>query len=107
MTAYEINIFLLCASFALNFNEEFLAHASILPYENITLVADEYVLPQLPYNYEDLEPHMDAGTVRLHHTGHHAAYTRLQDERRAQQLAGAAGDGHTTSPGCTTVVDAL
>jgi Fe-Mn family superoxide dismutase len=32
-----------------------------------------YTLPQLPYPYEALEPHIDAETMRLHHTRHHQA----------------------------------
>src|SRR5690606_36987371 len=31
-------------------------------------------LPSLPYAYEALEPHIDARTMQIHHTGHHAAY---------------------------------
>lgn len=38
--------------------------------------AGRYVLPPLPYRYEDLEPHIDAETMRLHHSVHHASYVR-------------------------------
>ena len=31
-------------------------------------------LPDLPYAYSALEPHMDALTVQIHHDKHHAAY---------------------------------
>jgi len=31
-------------------------------------------LPDLPYAYTALEPHMDAQTVQIHHDKHHAAY---------------------------------
>ena len=34
-----------------------------------------FELPQLPYQYTDLEPHIDARTMEIHHTKHHAAYT--------------------------------
>ncbi|MBW6441407.1 superoxide dismutase [Patescibacteria group bacterium] len=34
----------------------------------------KYTLPELTYNYEDLEPYMDAETVKLHHSVHHASY---------------------------------
>jgi Fe-Mn family superoxide dismutase len=34
----------------------------------------EYVLPDLPYPYESLEPHIDAETMRIHHDKHHAGY---------------------------------
>jgi Fe-Mn family superoxide dismutase len=33
-----------------------------------------YQLPQLPYSYDALEPHIDETTMRLHHTKHHQAY---------------------------------
>ncbi len=33
-----------------------------------------YSLPPLPYDYADLEPHIDAQTVKLHHDVHHAGY---------------------------------
>ena len=34
-----------------------------------------FELPQLPYAYDALEPHIDARTMEIHHTKHHAAYT--------------------------------
>jgi Fe-Mn family superoxide dismutase len=34
-----------------------------------------FELPQLPYQYKDLEPHIDAKTMEIHHSKHHAAYT--------------------------------
>ena len=33
-----------------------------------------FQLPQLPYAYDALEPHIDARTMEIHHTKHHAAY---------------------------------
>jgi len=35
----------------------------------------EFVLPELPYAYNALEPFIDAQTMELHHSKHHAAYT--------------------------------
>lgn len=32
------------------------------------------ILPELPYAYDALEPHIDAETMTLHHDKHHAAY---------------------------------
>lgn len=33
-----------------------------------------YSLPELPYAYDALEPHIDARTMEIHHTKHHNAY---------------------------------
>jgi Fe-Mn family superoxide dismutase len=35
----------------------------------------EFVLPVLPYAYDALEPFIDAKTMEVHHSKHHAAYT--------------------------------
>ena len=32
------------------------------------------ILPELPYAYDALEPHIDAETMTLHHDKHHATY---------------------------------
>ena len=34
-----------------------------------------FKLPDLGYAYDALEPHIDARTMEIHHTKHHAAYT--------------------------------
>ena len=34
-----------------------------------------FKLPELNYNYSDLEPHFDAKTMEIHHSKHHAGYT--------------------------------
>lgn len=33
-----------------------------------------FTLPPLPYDFDALEPHIDAQTMRIHHDKHHAAY---------------------------------
>ncbi|HNR19506.1 MAG TPA: Fe-Mn family superoxide dismutase [Bacteroidia bacterium] len=33
-----------------------------------------FSLPALPYKYEELEPHIDALTMQIHHSKHHQAY---------------------------------
>ncbi len=33
-----------------------------------------YTLPDLPYAFDALEPHIDAQTMEIHHDKHHAAY---------------------------------
>jgi Fe-Mn family superoxide dismutase len=39
-----------------------------------------FSLPDLPYAYEALEPHIDAETLRVHHRGHHATYVKKLNE---------------------------
>lgn len=34
-----------------------------------------FELPKLKYEYDALEPHIDARTMEIHHTKHHAGYT--------------------------------
>ena len=34
-----------------------------------------FKLPDLPYSYDALEPYVDARTMEIHHSKHHAAYT--------------------------------
>ena len=34
----------------------------------------KYTLPDLPYDYSALEPHIDAHTMEIHHTKHHKTY---------------------------------
>jgi len=36
----------------------------------------QYVLPDLPYKYDALEPYIDEETMRLHHDKHHAGYVK-------------------------------
>lgn len=33
-----------------------------------------HTLPELPYEYDALEPHIDARTMEIHHTKHHQGY---------------------------------
>ena len=44
-------------------------------YQELKIPQIEYSLPELPYNYSELEPYLDEATLRVHHLGHHRAYT--------------------------------
>jgi Fe-Mn family superoxide dismutase len=37
---------------------------------------NQYVLPDLPYDYSALEPHISGTIIELHHGKHHAAYVK-------------------------------
>lgn len=39
-------------------------------------VEGPFTLPPLPYDYNALEPYIDAETMRFHHDKHHATYTK-------------------------------
>ncbi|XP_071496592.1 superoxide dismutase [Mn/Fe]-like [Diadema antillarum] len=56
----------------------------VYPYEYIVEVSTDYRLPNLPFDYGDLEPYIDEDTVIAHHQGHHAAYTRKLNAALAQ-----------------------
>lgn len=55
-------------------------------------MAHPHQLPDLGYAYDDLEPHIDARTMEIHHTKHHQAYTdklnaALKDHQAFQQYS--------------------
>ena len=48
-----------------------------------------FQLPNLPYAYDALEPHIDARTMEIHHTKHHNGYTtKLNAAIEGTDLAG-------------------
>lgn len=48
-----------------------------------------FELPDLPYAYDALEPHIDARTMEIHHGKHHAAYTaKLNDAIAGTDMEG-------------------
>jgi Fe-Mn family superoxide dismutase len=53
-----------------------------------------YELPPLPYGYADLEPYIDAETMKLHHDIHHAGYVRKANAALAklQEIRATGGD---------------
>jgi len=56
---------------------------------------DHYTLPNLPYDYSSLEPHISGKIMELHHGKHHAGYvknantvlTQLDEARQKQDFA--------------------
>lgn len=50
-----------------------------------------FQLPDLPYAFDALEPHIDARTMEIHHGKHHAAYTTNLNNA----VAGTAMEGKT------------
>lgn len=47
-----------------------------------------FTLPELPYAYDALEPHIDARTMEIHHSKHHNAYvTKTNDALAGTDLA--------------------
>ena len=44
-------------------------------YYSLNFIVMAFELPQLPYAYDALEPHIDARTMEIHHSKHHNAYT--------------------------------
>lgn len=52
------------------------AAASVLPSVARAAEVTPYKLPDLPYSYDALEPHIDAKTMEIHHDKHHAGYVK-------------------------------
>lgn len=65
-----------------------------------------YALPPLPYDYADLEPHLDAQTMKLHHDMHHAAYVKGANAALAD-LEKIRREGGDSVQRIRTVTDAL
>jgi len=72
------------------------------PYHLLSIRAERYILPLLPYELGDLEPYIDRETVVAHYEGHHEAYRRkmnvaLNEWREDVSLTGLADSLWTTS----------
>jgi Fe-Mn family superoxide dismutase len=48
--------------------------AGVFLFVGVSVFAQEWIVPELPYAYEALEPAIDAETMRIHHDKHHLAY---------------------------------
>jgi superoxide dismutase, Fe-Mn family len=46
-----------------------------------------FALPELPYAYDALEPHVDQKTLQLHHREHHATYVKKLNEALEKETA--------------------
>ena len=60
-----------------------------------------FELPQLPYAYDALEPHIDARTMEIHHGKHHAGYTAKLNAA----VAGTAMEGKSIEDLCAQHAD--
>ena len=62
-----------------------------------------FTLPQLPYPFQALEPHIDGRTMEIHHGKHHAAY--VTNLNKALESAGieAVGLDELLANGCAAV----
>lgn len=60
----------------------------------------KFNLPELPYSYDALEPHIDARTMEIHHSKHHAGYTNnLNNAIAGTELEGKSLDELIASAG--------
>ena len=57
-------------------NNSSLANPTSVKPAATTVTADVFKLPALTYDYNALEPHIDATTMKFHHDKHHAAYVK-------------------------------
>ena len=57
-----------------------------------------FELPQLPYAYDALEPHIDAQTMEIHHSKHHQGYTNNLNNA----IAGTDMEGKSIEEICAT-----
>jgi len=53
---------------------------SFIVKDNVSRQTYPFNLPDLPYAYDALEPHIDAKTMRVHHREHHGTYVKKLNE---------------------------
>ena len=51
--------------------------------DNVSRQTYPFNLPDLPYAYDALEPHIDSKTLRIHHREHHGTYVKKLNEALA------------------------
>ena len=57
-----------------------------------------YTLPNLPYDYADLEPHISAAIMKLHHEKHHRAYVNGANEALGKSANRSASQAFAGTP---------
>ena len=64
-----------------------------------------FELPKLPYDYNALEPHIDAKTMEIHHSKHHNGYTNtLNNAISYSDFADKSIEQICSSPGLTDAI---
>ena len=64
-----------------------------------------FELPKLPYNYNALEPYIDAKTMEIHHSKHHNGYTNnLNNAISNSDFANKSIEKICSSPGLTDAI---
>jgi Fe-Mn family superoxide dismutase len=76
LTSFLSAVLLCLASGELLRTDEHAGDLVAPPYYLLSIRADVYILPILPYEMGDLAPYIDRTTVEAHYYGHHEAYRR-------------------------------
>ena len=83
---------------------EFKSHGDVVPVGEQVAIATAvglHQLPDLPYAYDALEPHIDERTMRLHHQNHHGGAVRgLNRTEKALVELSKSGDFASTRKLC-------
>ncbi|KAF5889726.1 manganese superoxide dismutase, partial [Clarias magur] len=70
--------------------ERIVCAAGLKPLLGIVASRQKHTLPDLPYDYGALEPHISAEIMQLHHSKHHATYVNnlnVTEEKYQEALA--------------------
>jgi superoxide dismutase, Fe-Mn family len=76
MTTRRNFLILLGAGTTATFFSDLTSSSWATPTPAIATDTNVFKLPPLTYDYQDLEPHIDATTMKFHHDKHHAAYIK-------------------------------
>lgn len=76
MTTRRNFLYLLSAGTTATFFGSVTARAWAAPAVATAATTDVFRVPPLTYDYNALEPHIDAATMKFHHDKHHAAYVK-------------------------------